>query len=121
MPKAPLFLLRMHTRLYCMWLWVPSNAACPHLPAPAARRAKRLKKLTRLFTSSTAQSATICFRQRTWLLVLTILGAHMAAFAVLVTQVRGRGGWGLVGVGLLARTWWQAQGCSLRCRGWPPL
>ncbi|GBF92718.1 hypothetical protein Rsub_05087, partial [Raphidocelis subcapitata] len=54
------------------------------------RRAKRLKKLSRLFTCSTAQSATISFRQRTWLLAFIILGAHLAAFAVLVTQIEAR-------------------------------
>jgi hypothetical protein len=54
------------------------------------RRAKRLKKLTRLFTSTTAQSATTRFRQRTWLITFIILGAHLAAFAVLVTQIESR-------------------------------
>ncbi|KIY98973.1 hypothetical protein MNEG_8988 [Monoraphidium neglectum] len=38
-------------------------------------RAKRLKKLNRMFTSSTAQSATVAFRQRTWL----ITNAHGTA------------------------------------------
>lgn len=64
------------------------------LHPPACRRAKRLKKLTRLFISSAAQGATTRFKHRTWLLLLAILSAHVAAFAVLVTQVgrfKGRG------------------------------
>jgi hypothetical protein len=43
-----------------------------------------------MLTSSTAQSATIRFRQRTWLLTFVILAAHLAAFAVLVTQIQDR-------------------------------
>lgn len=75
-------------------------AAGVHAPAAASppqpphvlprRRAKRLKKLTRLFTCSAAQSATIRFRERTWLLTFIILAAHLCAFAVLVSQIEAR-------------------------------
>ena len=60
------------------------------LHPPFLRRAKRLKKLARLFTCSTAQSATLRFKQRTWLLTCIILGAHLAAFSVLVLQIQSR-------------------------------
>jgi hypothetical protein len=61
----------------------------PPWPTPL-RRAKRLKKLTRMFTSSAAQSATIAFRQRTWLITAVILTAHLIGFAILVTQIQQR-------------------------------
>jgi len=80
--------------------WLMMHCALESLPLPTTttntqpntpyRRAKRLKKLTRLFTSSTAQSATITFRQRTWLLTVIILGAHLVAFTILVTQIESR-------------------------------
>lgn len=57
---------------------------------PACRRAKRLKKLSRLFTSSAAQSATITFKQRTWILTFIILAAHLVGFTILVTQIESR-------------------------------
>jgi hypothetical protein len=70
---------------------LPTNLTppTPYTHKPNSR-AKRLKKLSRLFTCSTAQSATLRLRQRTWLLTCVILGAHLTAFAVLVTQIESR-------------------------------
>ncbi|KAI8474715.1 MAG: hypothetical protein J3K34DRAFT_518018 [Monoraphidium minutum] len=67
------------------------------------RRAKRLKKLSRMFTSAAAQSATITFRKRTWLLVGFILGAHLIGFSILVTQIESRYS-NAHGVAMMART-----------------
>lgn len=43
-----------------------------------------------MFTSSTAQSATMALRQRTWLLTGVILLAHIVGFSILVTQIQSR-------------------------------
>jgi hypothetical protein len=76
----------------CM-LGQPAKPPCRLQQNKTPRRAKRLKRLTRLFLSSTAQSATIRLRERTWLLTFVILAAHLIAFTVLVTQIEGRFRW----------------------------
>ncbi|GBF97004.1 hypothetical protein Rsub_09801 [Raphidocelis subcapitata] len=54
------------------------------------RRAKRLKKLNRMMTSSAAQSATTRFKRQTWAVIAIILGAHVTGYAVLSTQIEKR-------------------------------
>lgn len=54
------------------------------------RRAKRLKKLNRLMTSTAAQVATDRFRKHTYFLVLTLMVAHVVCFVVLMTQIDAR-------------------------------
>ncbi len=51
------------------------------------RRAKRLKRLTRLLTSSTAQAASRRFASHTKMLLAVMLSVHFACFLVLMTQV----------------------------------
>jgi len=51
------------------------------------RRAKRLKKLTRMLTSKAAQTATDRFRSHTWALIAVLMVAHVACFGVLMYQV----------------------------------
>jgi hypothetical protein len=60
----------------------------PHFPLPS--RAKRLKKLSRMLTSSGAQSATLRFKSQTWLVVGVLLAAHVMGYAVLSTQIQSR-------------------------------
>jgi hypothetical protein len=54
------------------------------------RRAKRLKKLNRMMTSSAAQTATERFRKHTLYLVLAILVAHVVCFVILMTGINAR-------------------------------
>jgi len=54
------------------------------------RRAKRLKKLNRIMTSSSAQSSTLRFKHQTWLVIAIILGAHVMGYAVLSTEIERR-------------------------------
>eukprot|EP00775_Hariotina_reticulata_P003511 gene3511-3781_t len=51
------------------------------------RRAKRLKKLSKMMTSSTANVASERFRKHTYLLALLIIGAHVMCFTILYTEV----------------------------------
>eukprot|EP00775_Hariotina_reticulata_P009112 gene9112-9281_t len=54
------------------------------------RRAKRLKKLIRMMTSSVARASADRFKIHTYLLVLVAMLAHVACFAVLFTQIDAR-------------------------------
>jgi hypothetical protein len=54
------------------------------------RRAKRLKKLSRMLTSSIAQSATNTWKRHTLYLLAIIVVAHIACFAVVSTQLDAR-------------------------------
>jgi hypothetical protein len=54
------------------------------------RRAKRLKKLTRMMTSTAANLAAVRFKNHTYLLTLLITGAHILCFAILYSQVDAR-------------------------------
>eukprot|EP00775_Hariotina_reticulata_P001355 gene1355-1696_t len=54
------------------------------------RRAKRLKKLTRMMTSTAANMAAARFKKHTYMLTLLILGAHILCFAILYSQVDAR-------------------------------
>jgi hypothetical protein len=56
------------------------------------RRAKRLRKLSRMLTSSIAQSATnTCqWKRHTLYLLAIIVAAHIACFAVVSTQLYAR-------------------------------
>ncbi|KAF8055488.1 tmcC [Scenedesmus sp. PABB004] len=54
------------------------------------RRAKRLKKLNRMMTSTAAQVAAERFRRHTYLLTLVIVLAHTVCFVVLLTQINAR-------------------------------
>jgi hypothetical protein len=54
------------------------------------RRAKRLRKLSRMMTSRLAQTATEAFREHTWGVLALLVVAHVACFAVLVIQVTSR-------------------------------
>jgi hypothetical protein len=58
--------------------------------SPTRRRVKRLKKVSRMLASSFAQAATLSWKQRTLYLLAVILAAHVACFAVIVTQVESR-------------------------------
>jgi hypothetical protein len=60
---------------------------------PLPRRAKRLKKLNRMMTSSAAQSSTLRFKQQTWLCFGVILVAHVVGYAILSTQIQKRFEW----------------------------
>jgi len=51
------------------------------------RRAKRLRKLTKMLTSRLAQTATYLFAQHTWIVLLLLMLAHIVCFAVLTIQV----------------------------------
>lgn len=57
---------------------------------PTCRRVKRLKKVSQMLASSIAQAATISWKQRTLYLLGVILVAHVACFAVIVTQIGAR-------------------------------
>eukprot|EP00775_Hariotina_reticulata_P003515 gene3515-3785_t len=54
------------------------------------RRAKRLKKLTRMMTSTAANMAAVRFKNHTYMLALLILGAHVLCFAILYSQIDAR-------------------------------
>ncbi|KAI8467685.1 MAG: hypothetical protein J3K34DRAFT_523567 [Monoraphidium minutum] len=54
------------------------------------RRAKRLKKLNRMMTSSAAQSSTLRFKRQTWFIIGIILAAHVMGYAILSTQIKLR-------------------------------
>ncbi len=54
------------------------------------RRVKRLKKVWRMLASSIAQAATNSWKYRTLYVLGIILVAHVACFAVIVTQINSR-------------------------------
>jgi predicted Co/Zn/Cd cation transporter (cation efflux family) len=54
------------------------------------RRVKRLKKLSRMFSSGIAQAATNQWKHHTLFLLAIILIAHIACFAVVTTQLDAR-------------------------------
>ncbi|KIY97575.1 hypothetical protein MNEG_10388 [Monoraphidium neglectum] len=58
--------------------------------ATDARRSKILRKLRRLLTGTTAQSASIRFRTHTWAVILLALTVHVVGFAVISTQIQSR-------------------------------
>lgn len=57
------------------------------LPPAACRRAKRLRKLSRMMTSRLAQTATERFRLHTWGLLAILMIVHVVCFVVVVMQV----------------------------------
>eukprot|EP00883_Tetradesmus_obliquus_P002715 jgi/Sobl393_1/12921/SZX78204.1 len=54
------------------------------------RRAKRLKKLNRMMTSTAAQLATDRWRRHTYMATAVIVVAHVICFVVLLTQINAR-------------------------------
>lgn len=68
----------------------PSTHTCTHAHTKKPRRAKRLKKLNRMMTSSVAQQAAERFKRHTLLLTGLITLTHVVCFVVLVTQINAR-------------------------------
>lgn len=54
------------------------------------RRAKRLKKLKRMLTSSSTQVASTRLTNRTWMVLGLLVGIHIAGYAIISTQVQTR-------------------------------
>lgn len=63
---------------------------CVAVFAVPRRRAKRLKKLNRMMTSTAAQLATDRWRRHTYMATAAIVVAHVICFVVLLTQINAR-------------------------------
>lgn len=61
-----------------------------HTPTHTHRRAKRLKKLNRMMTSSVAQAAAERFKRHTLMLTGLLTIVHVVCFVVLITQINAR-------------------------------
>lgn len=54
------------------------------------RRAKRLKKLKKMMTCTSAQSAALRFRSHTLVIIAIMLVAHLVGYIIVSTQISSR-------------------------------